>query len=144
MKIIFSVIAFLGLLCAVAMHVAATICFDWTRNPDTATLFEILLGVGLALLLLTIIFAWDWTMNGFLANLIEEMPWLARVLVAVTFCYAFFINQGAKYSGGMFYAIRKMHPEYYPSLIHAWQWSSFLIPLFLLPMVYFWKEREYG
>lgn len=141
MMIILSAISLIGLICAATMHLAALARIDWVAGHAT-TLFEVLAVLGVVLLLITVVHAWDWSLGGFWDNLTDGMPWLARTLIFVTIIYPCAINGlvGSR-RVNVYYAYQSMHPEYYTSLLHAWLMSSVLLPLFFLPMMYFWKER---
>lgn len=130
--IILSVISIIGFLCALVIHLGAVAKFAWVGdNLDSFLGFLFISGAGL--LLITIIKAWDWSWGGFLENLTDDMTSLIKNLLLIVTLYPILILAIYHRRGGYSVALSSTQT--------IWEMSAMLLPLFLIPACYFWKER---
>jgi len=136
--VILSAISLIGFLCSLFINISATAKCAWAGSDFVEALVSILFITGLLLLLIAIIKAWDWSLAGFWDYFTDGMPGLAQMFMWMAIAYPMIVIGGQGRSGTV---SRIMHPEFYTAIRDVWEFTSLLIPLFFLPMVYFWKER---
>jgi hypothetical protein len=129
--VVLSVIAMLGFLYALTLHLAAALHGGWVLTlTDVMLVVPFVLGGVLTLLM--IIYAWDWSWSGFLVNITDGMPDNIQPMLLLAVVYPFFIG-AIGHGRGMSMPMTPFQ--------EAGAATAVLLPLFLLPAVYFWKER---
>lgn len=123
--IILAVISLIGLIFAIVLHLCTIVEVSWLSN-NIDPIYSIMFISGSILMLLTIIKAWDWSLGSLIGNITDGMSGLAKNFMILSILYPCIINGTAKgqVPNATIFGI-----------------SSILFPIFLIPALYFWKER---
>jgi hypothetical protein len=123
-----------GVAVTLLLHLFAMIGAGW---PE-AVLFSLpgLLLILLAVILMVwmVISAWEWSWGDFLSNITDDMPSLAKTLAAIILLYPFFLGAIGTGRG-------QASADALINTCPAGVITAAILPLYLLPALYFWKER---
>lgn len=78
----------------------------------------------------------------FLENIADGIPGQVKTIIFLIILYPMVIaGIGVRGAGNTINTIHSLHPEYTAAILATRLGTAFLLPLYFLPAVYFWKER---